>query len=154
MTWWPEVQKNNLERMKIGPELPDVMPSLFAPGRYQCYRYSKRKSKKLHLSVYDRSKTIYTYMEAWVEWQRRGGDYGHIYPCLSGDHWHISSWETAKRREAPTEKREINSRRANRLKRKRHKEAQKNLERYLDRYVAPKPELLTREQLHERWGWK
>ncbi|AVO25058.1 hypothetical protein KHQ84_gp127 [Rhodococcus phage Finch] len=149
-----------------GPELPDVMASYRNDGTLRCYRYSPATLKRRHMSRWDSSKAVLTYMEALDLVAVRGGG-GDVYPC--GDHWHITRREfgepipakrkkekvvTAKtlsnrRRRAATAKRRAEGR-------DRHKTPPKvedlaYLQKYLPRPVEP---LLTREELHQRWGWK
>lgn len=149
-----------------GPELPDVMASYRNDGELRCYRYSPATVKRRHMSRWDSSKAVMTYGKALSTLVLRGNT-GDVYQC--GDHWHVTKRNpdepiptkqkkpkvvTAKtlrnrRRRAATAERRAKGR-------DRHKTPPKvedpaYAQKYLPRPVEP---LLTREELHQRWGWK
>ena len=152
-----------------GPELPDVMASYRNDGTLRCYRYSPATLKRRHMSRWDSSKAVLTYMEALDLVAVRGGG-GDVYPC--GDHWHITRREFGepiptkktkpKVRTAAQQRRKdyldakVSAKRAGvEKRRKRRVERQETDAAYLQKYLPrPVEPLLTREELHQRWGWK
>lgn len=125
--------------IREGPQLPDI-----ADGR--CYRFSvPTRTKRLMSKTLSKSKAIYTYMEAYDMRANRGG-IGDIYVCTSCNGWHLTRSTPNTREEARStyRKRRIAE----------HEQQRRDAQDRVNKYgPPPKPEYLTREELHRRWGW-
>lgn len=92
-----------------------------------------------------KSKAIYTYMEAYDMRANRGG-IGDMYVCTSCNGWHLTRSTPNTREEARStyRKRRIAE----------HEQQRRDAQDRVNKYgPPPKPEYLTREELHRRWGW-